>query len=203
MTAVTALVLYLVYLVLCFGVRAMVLHRRTGDSGFRGLSGKRGSVRWWAGALFVTAIVVGVLGPVTGIVGLPSLKLLTHPAVQIAAAFVAVSGIALTTLTQFAMGDSWRIGVDADERTALVTRGPFAIVRNPIFSAMLITGAGLALMVPNAVALAGWVALAVAVQLQVRLVEEPYLLHAHGSRYADYAARTGRFVPGLGRIRKT
>jgi protein-S-isoprenylcysteine O-methyltransferase Ste14 len=38
------------------------------------------------------------------------------------------------------MGASWRIGVDPSERTDLVTGGAFALVRNPIFSAMLLTG---------------------------------------------------------------
>jgi protein-S-isoprenylcysteine O-methyltransferase Ste14 len=200
MMAVIALVLYLVYLVLCFGVRAVVLHRRTGDTGFRGISGRPGSDRWWAGALFAIAIVVGFLGPVAGLIGVPSVHWLSYPAIQVAAAAVVVAGIALTAVTQFAMGDSWRVGVDANERTELVTRGPFAIVRNPIFSAMLITSAGLALMVPNVVAVAGWVALLLAVQLQVRVVEEPYLLQAHTDHYPAYAARTGRFVPGFGRM---
>ena len=38
------------------------------------------------------------------------------------------------------------------------------------------------------------------VQLQVRVVEEPYLLATHGKTYAAYAARVGRFVPGAGRL---
>lgn len=37
--------------------------------------------------------------------------------------------------------------------------------------------------------------------LQVRLVEEPYLLRTHGEVYRDWAARTGRFLPGVGRLR--
>ena len=98
------------------------------------------------------------------------------------------------------MGDSWRIGVDEEERTALVTSGPFAVVRNPIFAAMLPTSLGLALLVPNVVALAGLAALVIALEIQVRLVEEPYLLRAHGDAYSEYAARVGRFVPGLGRL---
>ena len=32
------------------------------------------------------------------------------------------------------------------------------------------------------------------------LVEEPYLLAMHGAAYAAYAARAGRFVPGIGRL---
>ena len=54
------------------------------------------------------------------------------------------------------------------------------------------------LMTPNALALAAWLALIAAVEIQVRLVEEPYLARTHGAAYADSARRTGRFVPGLG-----
>jgi protein-S-isoprenylcysteine O-methyltransferase Ste14 len=96
------------------------------------------------------------------------------------------------------MGTSWRIGVDPAERTALVTSGPFALVRNPIFAAMLPTALGLTLLVPSWVAIAGLLGLLVALELQVRVVEEPYLLRAHGEKYAGYAARVGRFVPGMG-----
>jgi protein-S-isoprenylcysteine O-methyltransferase Ste14 len=74
-------------------------------------------------------------------------------------------------------------------------------VRNPIFSAMVLAFLGLALLVPNAAALTGFAALVVALEVQVRLVEEPYLLRAHGARYADYAAWVGRFVPGVGRVK--
>ena len=42
------------------------------------------------------------------------------------------------------MGESWRIGVDVQERTSLVTAGVFGLVRNPIFSAMCVASIGLA-----------------------------------------------------------
>lgn len=98
------------------------------------------------------------------------------------------------------MGASWRIGVDASERTGLVTTGVFHHVRNPIFTAMGITALGLTLMVGNLAALAGLAALAAALQLQVRLVEEPYLLRTHGDAYARYASTAGRFLPQVGRL---
>ncbi|MGC4763322.1 hypothetical protein ACLQ20_10755 [Micromonospora sp. DT46] len=41
--------------------------------------------------------------------------------------------------------------------------------------------------------------LVASVQVQVRAVEEPYLIRTHGATYLMYAARTGRFWPGLGR----
>jgi protein-S-isoprenylcysteine O-methyltransferase Ste14 len=44
------------------------------------------------------------------------------------------------------------------------------------------------------------VAFVIGLQIQVRLVEEPYLLRVHGDAYRRYAERTGRFVPWLGRF---
>ena len=39
----------------------------------------------------------------------------------------------------------------------------------------------------------------VGVEVQVRSVEEPYLITAHGDHYRRWAATAGRFVPGVGR----
>lgn len=107
--------------------------------------------------------------------------------------------MALTTVAQTTMGASWRVGVDGGERTALVTSGVFAHVRNPVFTAMAVTALGFGLMVPNVLAGAALAALIAAVQLQVRVVEEPYLASVHADDYAAYSAGTGRFLPGLGR----
>ncbi|MCM0673586.1 isoprenylcysteine carboxylmethyltransferase family protein [Micromonospora phytophila] len=116
---------------------------------------------------------------------------------------MSVTGTAATLAAQLAMGTSWRIGVDPSERTELVTDGAFALARNPIFTAMAASTLGLTLMVPNAVALAALLVLVVALQLQVRAVEEPYLIATHGDDYRRYAARVGRFVPRIGRLRQT
>lgn len=65
---------------------------------------------------------------------------------------------------------------------------------------MIVTAAGLALLVPNAASLVGLCALVVGIEIQVRRVEEPHLLRIHGEAYARWASRTGRFVPGVGRL---
>jgi protein-S-isoprenylcysteine O-methyltransferase Ste14 len=115
---------------------------------------------------------------------------------------LAIGGILGTFVAQLAMGDAWRVGVDESERTELVTSGPFALVRNPIYSAMLPTVAGLALLVPNVLSIGAALALLLALELQTRGVEEPYLLRTHGRDYADYAGQVGRFVPGIGRLER-
>ena len=110
-------------------------------------------------------------------------------------------GIVATVYAQLDMGDSWRIGVDPSETTTLVRSGVFGWVRNPIFTAMMTFGLGIALVTPNLVAIAGLCCWSITIELQVRVVEEPYLLTVHGDAYRDYLASVGRFVPGVGRRR--
>ena len=194
--ALTALVLYLVWFALAFGVRTFIAYRRTGDSGWRGVSGRPFTLEWFAGIGFTLALVVGLASPIAALLGLD--PLIDSPALAWFGNAVAIVGVLLTLLAQLSMGDSWRIGVDENERTDLVTEGAFALARNPIFTAMVVTAIGLTLMVPNVLAVVGFTALLLALELQVRGVEEPYLLDAHGAAYRNYASRVGRFLPGFG-----
>jgi protein-S-isoprenylcysteine O-methyltransferase Ste14 len=195
---VAALAAYGVYLLVAFGLRTVIQVRRTGDTGFRGLSGRAGSAAWWAGVGFVSALLVGLTAPVAALAGVEPVGLLDRTPLHLAGTGLAVLGIALTLAAQLRMGTQWRVGVDEQERTELVTTGLFALVRNPVFTAMGLTGLGIALMVPNVIAVVGLAALVAALQLQVRIVEEPYLRRLHGAKYASYEAAVGRFLPGLG-----
>ncbi len=200
---VVAIALFAVFALLGFGWRSWVQRRRTGSTGFRGISGRIGSVVWLAGVGFVVAMAAAVFAPILQLVGVVApLPVLDRPWLNVLGAVIAAVGIAATVYAQLDMGDSWRIGVDANERTTLVRTGVFGLVRNPIFTAMLTFGLGIALVTPNVVAVIGFVALAVTIELQVRAVEEPYLAAVHGDEYRDYTARVGRFVPGLGRFRR-
>jgi protein-S-isoprenylcysteine O-methyltransferase Ste14 len=197
-----ALGLYVAFGALAFGLRTLIQIRRTGDSGFRWPAARPGSLEWAAGVLMALAIAGGVVAAVLDAAdAIEPLDALDSAAVRATGIAIFLTGLAGTVYAQIAMGASWRVGVDASERTELVTDGPFAVVRNPIFSAMLPASLGIALAVPNAVALAALAALFVAIEIQVRAVEEPYLLRTHGRAYRDYAGRVGRFVPRLGVLR--
>lgn len=197
-----ALALFGLYFALAFGLRSVVQLRRTGSTGFKGISGRPGSAEWIGGVLFVVAIVLAVLAPALDLASaLEPVAALDGPLGHAAGVVLYLGGLVATLVAQFAMGESWRIGVDRRERTRLVTDGPFAVVRNPIYSGMLPTSVGLVLLVPNAAALAGLAALVAALEIQVRVVEEPYLRERHGAAYEAYASRVGRFLPGVGRLR--
>jgi protein-S-isoprenylcysteine O-methyltransferase Ste14 len=201
--ATAALALYAILAVITFGVRVVVQLRRTGSTGLHGLPPGAGALEWLAGGLFVGGVslvaVALILAAADVLEPIAALDGSVGHALGIA---VALAGICLTFGAQLAMGDSWRVGVDPEERTELVTGGPFGHVRNPIYSAMIPTVLGLALMVPNVLTIAGLAVLFAGLEMQVRLVEEPYLLRIHGDAYAEYAARVGRFVPGLGLLRR-
>lgn len=193
--ATTALVFLAVHLFLTFGLRTVAHRRRTGSSGFNGVEGV-------GSALFAASIPLAAIGialSATGALGVVD-ALDTEP-VFAAGAGLFWGGLVTTLVGQTAMGDEWRIGVDEGERTELVVRGPFEAVRNPIFAGMFPSAVGLVLMVPNPVVLVAAVALVATLEIQTRLVEEPYLLRMHGRAYSDYAARVGRFFPLVGRLR--
>jgi protein-S-isoprenylcysteine O-methyltransferase Ste14 len=200
--AAYALALFALYLALAFGARTVLQLRRTGSSGFNGISGRPGSAEWVGGVLFVFAFGLGLAAPVLDLLGIiePIASLGGLPLCILGFAMFGL-GFAGMPIAQLAMGDSWRIGVDESERTDLVTAGLFAVVRNPIFAAMISTSLGLTLLVPNVVALVAFLVLVTALELQVRLVEESYLIRTHGERYLLYVSRVGRFVPGVGKLK--
>lgn len=107
-----------------------------------------------------------------------------------------VSGGVLELWAQAAMGASFRVGID-DGPTDLVVAGPFRLVRNPIFSALLLSVGGFVLLAPSAWTVMGYLASVLLLAIQTRL-EERHLAGLHGERYLTYAARVGRFCPGVG-----
>jgi protein-S-isoprenylcysteine O-methyltransferase Ste14 len=175
--------------------------RRTGSTGFKSVSGNIGSAEWFGGLGFILGVLVTFAAPVLQLAGVVApVFFLRSLCIQIVGIIIAVIGIAGTVYAQLVMGSSWRIGVDDSETTSLVRHGVFGVVRNPIYAAMFVFWLGSALIAPNIVVIVGYVLLAVSIELQVRLVEEPHLLKVHGGSYREYAGTVGRFVPRTGLI---
>jgi protein-S-isoprenylcysteine O-methyltransferase Ste14 len=193
-----ALAGYLVGLALAFGVRTWMHWRATGTTGFRGISGRPGSLGWWGGVLFPIALVTGLVSPMLVIAGISEPVVLPgHRVIACLGALLALAGLGLVLVAQHAMGASWRIGVADTERTALVIGGVFSRIRNPIFTGMTTVAVGELLMVPTPLSVVSVACLVAALEIQVRVVEEPYLYRLHSQAYCDYTARTGRFLPPL------
>jgi protein-S-isoprenylcysteine O-methyltransferase Ste14 len=110
-------------------------------------------------------------------------------------AAVAVACLAFTIDCWRRMGRNWRMDI-SDSNTSLVTEGPFARIRHPIYAFSI------AMMIATLVVLPTWPMLVVAlvhiVLMNVKArTEEAHLARLHGDAYARYVARTGRFFPSF------
>jgi protein-S-isoprenylcysteine O-methyltransferase Ste14 len=196
-----ALILWGVFGLLGIGLRVLIQLRTTGSTGVVLVGGTAGAFEWISGALFVGSLVGGVLAPVLQLNdAIEPFGFLDAVGAQVAWLVLFAAGLLGMIGSQSAMGRSWRIGVP-EERTELVTGGPFALVRNPIYTAMIAAVVGLGLLTPTALSLASIIGLIAGLELHVRYAEEPQLLRSHGEGYAAYASRVGRFVPGVGYLR--
>lgn len=118
---------------------------------------------------------------------------LEHPVMQWIGIALLLLSLIWTVVAQYQMGQSWRIGIDREHRSALVEKGLFTFSRNPIFVGMIVTLFGLFLVIPNALTLLLFVLGGVVISIQVRL-EEKYLVESHGEAYNDYQRRVRRWL---------
>lgn len=105
--------------------------------------------------------------------------------------------IALFFSASRAMGKNWSIVARTREDHQLVTWGPFAAIRHPIYTGLF------AFLLAMAVAFGHWRGLILGVPLywlgtwmRVR-IEERMLRDQFGAAYDAYASRVARFVPGI------
>jgi len=94
-----------------------------------------------------------------------------------------------------ALGRQWALMARVIEGHALIREGPYAVVRNPIYFAML------GMLVATGLAVSQWPAIVVAVVLYaagtiIRIRSEEKLLRAaFGAKFDDYARSTPAFLP--------
>jgi len=104
-----------------------------------------------------------------------------------------IISLVLVWVAQSHMRNSWRIGIDQENKSELVTGGFFAISRNPIFLGIMLANAGLFLILPNAFTLLIITLSIISINTQIRL-EEVHLLKEHGEEYKTYLERVNRWL---------
>ena len=199
------LIAVLAFYGLGFGWRTWVQLRRYGSSGivlFR--SGRPG--QHLREALFVVLAVALLAEAALAAVaprrlpGLVPLAPATAAVLRATGAVMVLGATALMLAAQLDLGASWRVGIDEGARPGLVTGGLYRYSRNPIYVAMLTALLGFALLLPSWISLGLLIGAGLGIRRHVR-DEEAYLARTYGEEYRRYAARVGRFVPGVGRLR--
>jgi len=195
-----AVVLLATFLAVVFPLRSLIRTRRYDASGRPDWRAPRPRSWWLADLLFLSGFATLFAGAVLEGLGVVDPVIGPGTAQLVLGALTLVAATALAEWAQLTMGPAWRPDIPPIEHGELVTGGPFQVVRNPNYVAMLAAGLGAWLLAADVVTSAGWVVLLASLMLTAR-VEEPTLLARYGDRYREYAARVGRFVPGVGRLR--
>jgi protein-S-isoprenylcysteine O-methyltransferase Ste14 len=138
--------------------------------------------------------LVFIYGFLNSFVLFSKISFLDNFLVQVVGILLTVVSLAFTTYAQNVMGNSWRIGIDEEVKTQLITIGPFAYVRNPIFLGMIVTLIGIFLLIPTYFMAFLFILSYLLINIQTRL-EEEHLLKIYETSYQDYKDRTGRYLP--------
>jgi protein-S-isoprenylcysteine O-methyltransferase Ste14 len=95
------------------------------------------------------------------------------------------------------LGRNWSVSLDIRETHKLITRGVYAKVRHPMYSAFWLWAIAQALLLPNWVAgFSGIVGFGTLFFGRV-FEEERMMEKAFGAEYRDYMRRTWRILPGV------
>lgn len=153
---------------------------------------------WW---FFVPVVALWIVLPLlagTRAGGSAALPAIVREGAWLALRWCAVAvaaGLLVATIRCWKrMGRHWKMAVTPGERQVLITDGPFARVRHPIYGYQVLLMLASLAVVPTLPMLA-IAAVHLALMLTKARNEEAYLLGVHGEAYAAYMARTGRFFP--------
>jgi protein-S-isoprenylcysteine O-methyltransferase Ste14 len=92
------------------------------------------------------------------------------------------------------MGRSWRMGIDPNEKTALIFTGAYAYVRHPIYALSTLLMIATVMILPTPVMIGVAAIHLLLLQWEARR-EERNLSRIHGSKYDLYRAKVGGFIP--------
>lgn len=107
---------------------------------------------------------------------------------------VGVISVLFWTWTQITLGREWSPQLHLQEKHTLITAGPYAHIRHPMYTSIVGFGVGLALIAAN------WIFVVLAALVIAGLFlriprEEQMLIEEFGETYRAYMQRTGSWYP--------
>jgi protein-S-isoprenylcysteine O-methyltransferase Ste14 len=108
-----------------------------------------------------------------------------------------LAGVALRASAMSTLGRYYSLTPQAEREQAVVTGGPYALIRHPGYAGILLSLIGLQLIAGTWVALVSILLVLVPLPVRIR-IEEQLLIRQLGKPYEDYEHRTPyRLVPGI------
>jgi protein-S-isoprenylcysteine O-methyltransferase Ste14 len=110
------------------------------------------------------------------------------------AAALTAGGLLFTVWARRCLGANWSATVTIKEGHELIVRGPYALVRHPIYTGLLLAFAGSALAIGEWRGVLAFALAALALWRKLRL-EERWMLQQFGDGYRAYCRRVRALIP--------
>ena len=162
-------------------------------------STKRSDARAWNlahnGLIF---LAIGLAWPTlqTGALGIRFVP--ESPLLESIGVLLVVAGAAFAIWARHTLGSNWSGAVTIKTGHRLIRSGPYALVRNPIYTGDIVIVLGMALALGEVRGLVGVAVMVVAVWHKGR-TEERFLLAEFGAEYAEYQREVGFLLPRVPR----
>jgi len=194
-TRITLAVSFSIY----FGTVAVVMARVKRRAGAN-LVGHTGRRRAAALLNVVASALVWVTGPAYVLTArsvdwLGRLAFLETPFARGLGVFACALVCLLLIWGAVSLGGSFRMALP-ESKQPLVTSGLYRWTRNPLALSIDLLTLGILLLAPSWLALLAFALTVVSYEWKIR-IEETYLREVHDVAYAEYCARTGRYLPRL------
>lgn len=118
------------------------------------------------------------------------------PAARWTGVVLCVAGIAFAIWARRVLADNWSAEVQIKENHALITSGPYGIVRHPIYTGICAALVGTWMTVGSLGGLLG-IGIGLFGLWRKLMLEEQFMRTQFPDMYPDYAARVKRLVPGV------
>jgi protein-S-isoprenylcysteine O-methyltransferase Ste14 len=146
-------------------------------------------------SVLAAAVIAGYLARAA--VPHPSLAVPGQPWTILAGLCLVAAGAAIRSLAVAELGDSFRTTVEVDDGQAVVSTGPYRLIRHPSYTGLLLIAAGFGLASHTWPGLVVCVLFPLSAMLARIHVEESELVDVIGDPYRAYRTRTKRLIPGL------
>jgi protein-S-isoprenylcysteine O-methyltransferase Ste14 len=111
-------------------------------------------------------------------------------------AAVTVAGLLFAVWARVHLGRNWSRSVTIKQGHELITTGPYAVVRHPIYTGILTGFLGMAIAISQVRGLIVFALIFLAFWIKLRM-EEQWMRSQFGETYAAYARKTAALVPYL------
>lgn len=188
---------FIFYFLMVFVVRSVLLWKKTGINPLT--FGKSDDAHGYNGRIYKAISYIELV-----IVGIYAFKYdwyeyllpfwyMENPLLQKIGWGLLILSLIVVWIAQTQMANSWRIGIDENSKSELITHGFFSISRNPIFLGIMLANIGLFLVIPNAFTLLIISLSTTSINTQIRL-EESFLSQKFGAAYASYSKKVRRWI---------